>query len=464
MRFRYRLIITVALLIALSFGIGGTVLISVSFNASLGEQTDAALNSYLSVRNTLYLLNSLGEQTNYDGIIQALEGLEGSWDALRVKLNGEPLFQSGRIQLLLDEIPEPAADQYGYIHIHDANGHGVQIASSIQMGEDTMLLEARFDTADVYTARREQIRLFAVIYGIVVLLGILAAGMLARVLTKRLDKLTEAVRTIAAGDLDTRSGIRSQDEFGQLSRDFDAMTDRLQENIFRMENEMQRQENFMGAFAHELKTPMTAIIGYADLLRQDGLPEDTRLTAADYIYSEGQRLEKLSFKLLELLLLEKDEIVPREINLSAFLEDVEKALAPVLEKQNIRLVCRGVRGKVKLEPDLVKSLLYNLVDNAAKAMEDGGSITVKGTLLPGGCELTVADNGRGMADEELSRITEAFYRVDKSRSRKQGGAGLGLALCRRIVELHGGSIQFASVVGAGTRVTVTLYERSDRDA
>ena len=241
------------------------------------------------------------------------------------------------------------------------------------------------------------------------------------------------------------------------------MADRLQENILQMETELQRQEAFMGAFAHELKTPMTAIIGYADLLRQDGLEDGTRLTAADYIYSEGQRLEKLSFKLLDLLLLEKDEAVFREVNLSAFLEDVEKALAPVLEKKNIKLVCRGVRGKVKLEPDLVKSLLYNLVDNAGKAMDAEGSVVVRGILIPGGCEIQVTDNGRGMEEAELSRITEAFYRVDKSRSRQQGGAGLGLSLCRRIVELHGGHLHFASVPGSGTRVTVTLYERGARN-
>ena len=464
MRFRCRLIVTIALLIALSFGIGGTVLIAVSFNTSLEEQTGAALNSYMSVRNTLYLLNSLGEQTDYDGMVMALEGLEGPWDALRVKLNGTLLFQSEWGWKISDTLPEPIPEQYGYMHLYDDYGHSLQVISTIQMGEDTLLLEARFDTSDVYTARQVQIKLFAAIYGIVVLLGILAAGMLSRVLTKRLDKLTEAVRTIAAGDLDTRSGIRTHDEFGQLSRDFDTMADRLQENIAHLENEMQRQENFMGAFAHELKTPMTAIIGYADLLRQDSLPEDTRLTAADYIYSEGQRLEKLSFKLLELLLLEKDEIVLKEVNLFVLLEDVEKTLSPVLEKKNIRLVCRGVREKVKLEPDLVKSLLYNLVDNAVKAMDSQGDVTVKGILIPGGCEFTVMDNGRGMEESELSRITEAFYRVDKSRSRRQGGAGLGLSLCCRIAQLHGGYIRFASIPGSGTRVTVTLYERSGPDA
>ena len=463
MRFRYRLIITIALLIALSFGIGGTLLITVSFNTALEEQTNAALNSYMSVRNTLYLLNSLGEQRDYESMVMALEEIEGPWDAMRVKLNGNLLFQSEWGWKISDALPEPMPEQYGYLHLRDDYGHSLQMISTIQMGEDQLLLEARFDTSDVYTSRQVQLKLFFLIYTVVVLLGIAAAGALSHVLTKRLDRLTKAVRTISGGDLTTRSDIRTRDEFGQLSRDFDAMTDRLQENILQMESEMQRQEAFMGAFAHELKTPMTAIIGYADLLRQDGLPEDTRLTAADYIYSEGQRLEKLSFKLLDLLLLEKDEVVFKEVNLSVFLEDVEKALAPVLEKKNIKLVCRGVREKVKLEPDLVKSLIYNLVDNAGKAIDAEGSIAVRGTLIPGGCELQVTDNGRGMEEGELSRITEAFYRVDKSRSRQQGGAGLGLALCRRIVELHGGHIHFASSPGSGTRVTVMLYERGARN-
>jgi len=464
LRFRYRLIITITLLIALSFGIGGTVLITVSFNTSLEEQTGAALNSYMSVRNTLFLLNSLGEQTDYAGITLALEGMEGPWQALRLSNGEELLFQSGLNHLLSNAISAPVAEQYGYMHIYDDYGHGLQVVSTIQMGEDNLLLEARFDTSDVYLARQTQLHLFFIIYGVVVLLGVAVAGGLSGVLAKRLEQLTKAAKEISAGELDTRSNIRTYDEFGQLSRSFDTMTDRLQENILRMESEMQRQEAFMGAFAHELKTPMTAIIGYADLLRQDSLEENTRLTAADYIYSEGQRLEKLSFKLLDLLLLEKDEVVFREVNLFTFLEEVEKALKPAMEKKNIKLTCRGVRGKAKLEPDLVKSLLYNLVDNAAKAMDGMGTITVRGTLVPGGCEIVVADNGRGMEEAELSHITEAFYRVDKSRSRQQGGAGLGLFLCRRIVELHGGHLHFASVPGSGTRVTVTLYERGEQDA
>lgn len=216
----------------------------------------------------------------------------------------------------------------------------------------------------------------------------------------------------------------------------------------------------MGAFAHELKTPMTSIIGFADLLRQGNMDESTRMMASEYIFSEGKRLERLSFKLLELLLLKKDTLAMTRVWLNAYLTEIERALAPNMKAKNIRLVCKADAKRVIFETDLVKSLLYNLVDNASKAMDRGGIIAVHGIAIPGGCQFQVVDNGRGMEPEELTKITEAFYRVDKARSRSQGGAGLGLALCKQIVALHNGSIQFASTPGKGTRVTVTLYGKA----
>lgn len=216
----------------------------------------------------------------------------------------------------------------------------------------------------------------------------------------------------------------------------------------------------MGAFAHELKTPMTSIIGFADLLRQGNLDENTRMMAAEYIHSEGHRLERLSFKLLDLLLLKKDEITMKPVWLGTYLGEVERALAPNMKNKGIRLVCKAEQKRVVLEPDLLKSLLYNLVDNATKAMDNGGIIAVRATVIPGGCQFQVVDNGRGMEKAELAKITEAFYRVDKARSRSQGGAGLGLSLCKQIAELHNGNISFASEPGKGTRVTVTLYGKA----
>ena len=466
MSYRLRLILTISMLIALSFGIGGTILITASFQNSLEAETDAALDAYESVQNTLYLLNSLGSQADFDSLSAALRQMEeqavGRWQALTLTLGSKILYQSGSSLMGSTALPAPGDGQCSYVRVHDQFGHGLVVLSAISAGANQLILQARFDLTAVYEARELQQALYVRVYLVVVLLGVITAVILSFALTARLRRLTTAVRKISGGDLSTRSRLTSRDEFGQLSRDFDAMADKLQENIARLESDMQRQESFMGAFAHELKTPMTSIIGYADLLRQGNLDESTRMMAANYIHSEGHRLENLSFKLLELLLLRKDTVVMKRVWLNRYVYEIEQALSPAMKRKGIRLVCRGEQKKTVFEPDLVKSLLYNLIDNAGKAMDGEGIIAVKATAIPGGCQFQVADNGRGMEASELSRITEAFYRVDKTRSRSQGGAGLGLALCKQIVELHGGSLQYDSKPGKGTRVTVTLYGKEER--
>ena len=463
MSYRLKLAVTISLLIAVAFGIGGTLMITTSFQASLDKETQAALDSFESVQNTLYLLNSLGDQTDFDSLTGALEQMEsqrmGGWTALTLTADGEMLYRSG---VAIDgvSIPMPEDDQCSYKLVADAQGYGIIILSIIHAGDQELRLTGRFDLSDVYALRETQQRQYLIVYVAVVLFGVLASGVLSFMLTRPLRRLTATVRKISGGDLSRRSKINSHDEFGQLSRDFDVMADKLQENISRLETEMQRQESFMGAFAHELKTPMTSIIGFADLLRQDSLDESTRMLAAEYIFSEGRRLERLSFKLLDLLLLQKDGIKPKNIWLGSFITEVQQALTPVLDRKNIRLLCKAEQIKVAFEPDLTKSLLYNLVDNAAKSMDNSGTITIQAASIPGGCQFTVTDEGRGMEKAELSKITEAFYRVDKARSRSQGGAGLGLSLCRQIAQLHNGHISFESQPGQGTTVTVTLYAKA----
>lgn len=464
MSYRLKLTITIALLIAISFGIGGTLMITTSFNATLNQETQSALSSFESVQNMLYLLNSLGEQTDYDSLADALSQMEAqglrNWQALTLKNGEEELFRSGSGELMNYTLPVPSANQCSFLPVADERGYGLIVMSLISAGDTNLVLQARFDVSHVYEIRAQQQKQYFIVYMAVVFFGIVASVVLSFALTRHLHRLTTTVRKISGGDLSKRSRITSNDEFGQLSRDFDAMADKLQENFSRLESDMQRQESFMGAFAHELKTPMTSIIGFADLLRQGNLDENTRMMAADYIYSEGHRLERLSFKLLDLLLLKKDEVVMKRVWLGTYLAEVERALAPNMKNKGVRLVCKAEQKRVVLEPDLVKSLLYNLVDNASKAMDNGGIIAVRATVISGGCKFQVVDNGRGMEQAELAKITEAFYRVDKARSRSQGGAGLGLALCKQIVELHNGNISFASEPGKGTRVTVNLYEKA----
>ena len=184
-------------------------------------------------------------------------------------------------------------------------------------------------------------------------------------------------------------------------------------------------------------------------------PEEEQ-DAANYIFSEGKRLESLSFKLLDILVLKKKTAELQPCSPAQLVGGTVEHLRRVFAEKNIVLQCRCEEGMCMLEPDLVKSLLVNLLDNARKAMDGGGNIYVVSEMLPDGCRIRVLDTGRGIPQEEIAHITEAFYRVDKSRSRAQGGVGLGLSLCSEIVQLHNGTMSFASRVGNGTCVTVEL--------
>ena len=212
----------------------------------------------------------------------------------------------------------------------------------------------------------------------------------------------------------------------------------------------------MGNFAHEMKNPMTAIIGYAELIRSQTLSEAEQMDAANYIFSEGKRLESLSLKLLDILVLKKKQVDFVAARPAQIVGSMVQHLERVYAEQGIVLQCRCEEGECYLEPDLVRSLLVNLLDNARKAMDKGGNIYIVTRMIPEGCELRILDTGRGIPEEEIAHITEAFYRVDKARSRAQGGVGLGLALCNEIVRLHNGTMKFESRVGNGTCVTVEL--------
>ena len=462
MSFRVRLVISFTLLIAITFGVGGTFLISTSFQSVLNEEKEAAMDSFETVQNNLNMLILFSNEKSYENMadlfVQMEEQEMARWQAISLTTEEQIIYEGGSMDLLCIDMEIPDSNQYGYKVESDEMGQRLQLGSKLYIGTIELQLNASYDLSDAYTLLESQQRMFLVIYGIVILSGVVMAGILSFVLTRRLKNLTTAVRDISEGDLSKRSKIRTQDEFGQLSRDFDVMADKLQNNIQQLELDVQRKEEFMGAFAHELKTPMTSIIGYADLLRQNGLNENDKMLAANYIFSEGKRLEKLSFKLLELLLVEKDGLSMKEVNLHSFLKNTVQALSPMVKEKNVRLAWKCESVKVILEPDLVKSLINNLVDNAVKAMNpEGGGILIKGRAIAGGVELQVIDNGCGMEEEELTRITEAFYRVDKSRSRAQGGAGLGLSLCKKIVDLHRGNMTFRSIKGKGSCVIVTLY-------
>ena len=231
---------------------------------------------------------------------------------------------------------------------------------------------------------------------------------------------------------------------------------KLQDELTHLEDISARREDFIASFAHELKTPLTAIIGYADMLRSKEMAPKTRFTAAGYIFSEGKRLEALSLKLLDIIVVGRQEFEKRRYDAGVLIREVAAVTVPSVSEAGMTLDIRWEKGEVEIDPDLFKTLLINLVDNARKASKTGQNIELFGKNEEGGYSFYIRDYGTGMKLDEISKITEPFYMVDKSRSRAQNGAGLGLALCKRISELHNTELQYFSELGKGTTVRIFL--------
>ena len=182
--------------------------------------------------------------------------------------------------------------------------------------------------------------------------------------------------------------------------------------------------------------------------------------ALEHISREGKRLEKLSGKMLQMLGLHQNDSIKMESHsIGELLEHVVQLEAEQAAQRQIQLQTEYEDFSMKMDDELMESLLVNLIDNALRATEAGGRITVKAYKESGRKILEVADNGRGIPQEELGKITEAFYMVDKSRSRQEGGAGLGLALCVKIAEVHGGRLDITSQLGTGTKVRVIFDKK-----
>lgn len=288
---------------------------------------------------------------------------------------------------------------------------------------------------------------------------VMAAGMallilLSAFLTGPLNRMSRAARRIAAGDYGERLPAGGRDEIGGLADSFNQMAGAVEGKIDELARAAREKEDFVANFAHELKTPLTSIIGYADTIYQKELSREETRKAFWHIWNEGMRLESLSYKLMELTVLGRQEFPLTELPADELLQDVGEGLAPLFRERQIDFLIRAEQAYVLADYDLLKTLLINLTDNSVKAGAD--RIELTGQVNGGNYLICVRDNGCGMEQEELSRITEAFYMVDKARSRKQHGAGLGLALAEQAARLHGDRLAFESRAGAGTAVSFSL--------
>ena len=220
-----------------------------------------------------------------------------------------------------------------------------------------------------------------------------------------------------------------------------------------------RRDQFVADFTHEMKTPMTTIIGYADTLKNVELSEDEKNMSLDYIYSEGKRLETMSQKLFKLIYLKSHDIPMEEVSADEMGKEVVLLMKPVMDRKKIKVISNFEKGDIYGDKELIKTVFINILDNARKASNEGGDIYFNGHVVEDEAngkmyEVTIKDNGIGISEEDQKKIFDEFYMVDKSRARKEGGAGLGMSLVSIILNRHNAKVLIDSELGKGTTFTI----------
>lgn len=383
MKFFYKIFLSMLLVLTVSLATIEYLTVSYSLEHALQREENTALSQHqmakYSIQTVLLGITDDYTTSNMENIAKSAETPLGAQSGLffasqnsqsgrdeTVYYNSCKINPSDRIPatgILEYEIRETEKDRY------------LQVRSSFTLDTNSFVLVTEKNVKELFQDADTLRRRCEFFYWCILATGSFLVLVITFTLTKPLHRLQGTTRRFAKGEYDVRAEISSRDEIGDLLKTFNYMAKTIESKMEELKDAVRRQEEFTANFAHELKTPMTSIIGYADTLYQKTLSPEEVHQLAGIIMNEGMRLEALSFKLMELV--------------------------------------------------------------------------------------TLRDYGRGIPKEDLQKITEAFYMVDKSRSREEHGAGLGLALAVKIAKLHHTELVYESVAGQGTCVSFMLAKEAD---
>ncbi len=474
MKFFWKIFFTTMFISVICVALSGYILINSNFHIQLESEVKTAQDYGEIVYYSLAANFKHGKlnpfSTPEDGVIWAREAVsqiaqEISIDSMNQKIvfgmidaDQNTLFSSLDTQLDKTMISSLSDGKAGWTLQKKGDKIYIQTIRPAEYFDNTFYIETIHEVTPVFAHQKDQYHMMIkIMLGMILFAGALAFA-ISKLLLRPIVALTEITKTISDGNLGKRARVHGQDEISLLSQNFNQMADHLEEKIHELKEEADRKELFVGAFSHELKTPLTSIIGYSDLLRRKEMNAEQRHMCANYIFTEGMRLETLSMRLLDLIVLKKRTIHPEPVEIRTILDEVIAVITPQLTDSKIELIYDAEPAVISMEPELMKTVFLNLMDNARKAIETNGQIIICGDKRQTDYVITIRDTGNGMEKRELEKIADAFYMVDKSRARKYGGAGLGLAICDEILKLHGFSITFDSVINEGTTVTIILKE------
>ena len=359
-------------------------------------------------------VSPVGSCTLYPEIVSALRGN----DAFRCSFTGDAFVSRGAIPVMF------GGDTIGCVYMVEIDSEQAELLTSIQNN-----------------AVRTSI--------ITVLVSLILYVVFGLVVIRKNESLLQSIRRVQDGDYEHRVEVKGRDEFAVLANEFNALTDRLQQT-----EQIRRQ--FVSDASHELRTPLAAMRLLSDSILQNDMDQDTIREFVQDISGEADRLTRMTSKLLNLTALDSRQFTPTEtepVNLGECCKKAVRMLGPYAKEMGAEIEQSSEDNcYVMAREDDIFQLVLNLAENGVKYSQTGGQVRLI-AYSQGGTAI-LEDNGVGIPENELERIFQRFYRVDKARSREAGGTGLGLAIVRETAEKFGGTVTAANRPQGGARFTV----------
>lgn len=397
-------------------------------------KTNGYIREYMEnrprIRGVYYLITEAGENT------------QEIYSSLELEL---PVMPPGEVTYT----PQYKILQYGEKQF-------LRLSSLFTLPYQTYEAACFMDITDFVQNRGRQYRYFFGLFFVTA--AVLAVGMygISRHLTKSVRLLTESIRKIGSGNYTELVEVRGNDEISELAAHYNEMAQAVEDKVSALEKTTEEQRRFIDNFSHELRTPLTAVVGYADLLRSADLDQDTSQELGERIFKQGKRIEKLSELMLQLVFLEHHsfELIP--CDLREVVREAETILQPSVQKAQMKLIVQVPEEPVMIraERELLLNLFGNLTDNARKASKEDDTIWISIRKKAGEAMIEIEDEGEGIPEGEQKKVFETFYMVDKVRSRRNHGVGLGLSICSDIVKIHHARLELVSKVKVGTKFTI----------
>ena len=384
-------------------------------------------------------------------IISMAEYYENQGVRLALLLNDEIVYSN--ISFIDDEVLYSSDSQGKIVKDEKIEDKRILFVSSKVPSYSELTFVYARDISDIDLFRKSIGEFFILINIIAFALIGVSLWLLLKYMTRPISQLSKITSEIAKGSYDKRVLVNSSDELGELAYNFNCMADSVENTMLSLKRTAEDKQEFIDDLAHEMKTPITSILGYAEYLKNANSSKENQIIALEYLYDSMIRLQNLSTELLKLTSLREEKIEFREINISDLFDDLQVTMQPIFQKRNMKLVTEVDTEYILGDETLLLSLLINLVENAARASKEDDSVTVRAYYnnVP---VIEVKDNGIGMKQEEIEKITAPFYRIDKSRSRKFGGAGLGMSIVSQIAILHNAELKIKSEENVGTVVRI----------